>query len=52
MVTKILGQRNIWQADLNECEGLGRAVGGYLWQIEAQGVEASLSQLCRGSKIS
>jgi tagaturonate reductase len=49
MVMKVLGQRNIWQTDLNEWEGLSQAVGNYLRQIETQGLEATLRQVCRKS---
>ncbi|MBP1718994.1 MAG: altronate oxidoreductase [Deltaproteobacteria bacterium] len=49
MVMKILGQRNIWQTDLNEWKGLGNVVGDYLWQIETRGMDATLHQVCRNS---
>jgi tagaturonate reductase len=52
MVTKVLGQTDIWQTDLNEWKGLSLAVGGYLWKIETKGVEATLTQLCQVPKIS
>ena len=47
MVTKVLEQTDLWQTDLNEWTGLSRTVGGYLWQIETQGMEAALRHLCR-----
>ncbi len=47
MVTKVLGQADIWQTDLNEWKGLSGVVGSYLRQIETKGVEAVLRQVCR-----
>ena len=50
MVKKVFGQKEIWQADLNEWEELRGAVTNYLRQIETQGIEATMRQVCRISE--
>ena len=49
IVENVFGQKEIWQTDLNEWKELSGVLGGYLRQIETQGIEASLRQVGRGS---
>jgi tagaturonate reductase len=47
MVAKVLGKAELWQTDLSEWKELNEIVGGYLRQIETQGLEATLSGVLR-----
>jgi len=49
MVMKVLGQKDLWQTDLNEWKGLGQVLGEYLREIETRGMEATLQQVGRKS---
>lgn len=44
----VLGNRALWDEDLNEVPGLTEKVGDYLYQIATQGIRATVDRLVKG----